>query len=162
MLFALLAGALSATAGAAALAPPTDRVILTVSGHIGQTNQAQEAVFDRAMLESLPQHKIETSTPWTEGTNTFEGPLLKDLLAALDAEGETLDAIALNDYKISIPVKDADDYPVILALKMNGKNLRVRTKGPLWVIYPWSSDPSLDEQTYYSRSIWQLNRLVVH
>jgi hypothetical protein len=44
---------------------------------------------------------------------------------------------------------------------MNGEHLRVRTKGPLWVIYPWNDYSELQSESYYSRSIWQLRSLNV-
>ena len=39
--------------------------------------------------------------------------------------------------------------------------LTVRQRGPLWVIYPWSDQPNLQNEVYYSRSIWQLKALEV-
>ena len=113
------------------------------------------------MLEALPQTVIRTETPWTEGVVEFEGPLLRTVLAHVDARGETLEAVALNDYSVDIPVQDTVDYPVILALKMNGNTLRVRNKGPLWVIYPWDDYRALRSESYYARAIWQLRRLIV-
>jgi hypothetical protein len=37
--------------------------------------------------------------------------------------------------------------------------MSLREKGPLWVIYPYDSDPAYRTEETYSRSIWQLNRL---
>ena len=39
--------------------------------------------------------------------------------------------------------------------------MSVREKGPLWVIYPFDSDPEYQTEVIYSRSIWQLDRIVV-
>jgi hypothetical protein len=44
---------------------------------------------------------------------------------------------------------------------MNGAPLPVNNKGPLWVIYPYSERSSLQKDIYFSRSVWQLNRLTV-
>ncbi|MFO1352154.1 MAG: molybdopterin-dependent oxidoreductase [Gammaproteobacteria bacterium] len=143
-------------------APPTGPVVLTVSGQLEAKNAGENYDFDRGMLLALAQHKIVTSTPWTDSMTTFEGPLLRDVLDQVGARGDTLDASALNDYRIQIPRADARQYPVIVALKMNGEELRVRTKGPLWIIYPWSEFPELQAETYYQRSIWQLRRIAVH
>ena len=59
---------------------------------------------------------------------------------------------------------DAADFArhdVILALKRDGQYMSVRDKGPLFIVYPFDSDPALRHQRYYSRSAWQLARLVV-
>jgi len=52
-------------------------------------------------------------------------------------------------------------YPVILAMKMDGEWLRARSRGTLWIIYPWSEHPELRNDVVHSRSIWQLKELVI-
>jgi hypothetical protein len=160
--FAFFAVTLATLAGAKAqdLPMPTGDVILTVSGAIGARNAGDMAKFDLAMLEALPRHEIKTGTPWTDGTTTFQGFALKDLLALVKAGGETLHAVALNDYATDIPASDAD-RGVIIAYKVNGDYITVREKGPLWVIYPFDEQPDLKTETIYGRSIWQLTRLEV-
>ena len=144
-----------------ALDAPQGRVILTVSGKIGQTNRDGKAVFDLAMLQKLPQHTFTTQTPWGPKPVKFSGPLLKDVLAAVKATGSQLTAVALNDYKISLPVTDATQFGVMLAYRMNDEVLSVRTKGPLFVIYPFDSQAELKSAKYYERSIWQLKAIDV-
>jgi hypothetical protein len=148
-------------AGAQELGVPEGRIILTISGRIENTNGKGVAEFDRAMLEAMPFTVIETITPWTDAIARFEGPLARDLMKRVGARGSRLLATALNDYTVEIPIKDFESYPVILAMKMNGKILRTRNKGPLWVIYPWSDQPGLRNETGYGRSIWQIRELAV-
>ncbi len=148
-------------AGAQELSVPEGRIILTISGRIENTNGKGVAEFDRAMLEAMPFTVIETMTPWTDAIARFEGPLARDLMKRVGARGSRLLATALNDYTVEIPIKDFESYPVILAMKMNGKVLRTRNKGPLWVIYPWSDQPGLRNETGYGRSIWQIQELAV-
>ena len=146
---------------ATALDFPRGPVILTLSGMINRTNAAGNAVLDAAVLKSLPQITIITDTPWTEGQIRFEGPLLRDVLELVGAEGKSLKAIAINDYFVEIPATDAEMYDVILAMRLDDNDLNVRSKGPLWVIYPWKDNENLRSETYYSRSIWQLMRIDV-
>ncbi len=136
-------------------------VILTVSGKIGIKNTPDSAVFDAALLDTLPQHSFVTATPWFKTPVKFTGPLLRDLLQALKASGSSIKATALNDYKINIPMTDVLKYDVILASQIDGKVISVREKGPLFVIYPFDSAQELKNLTYYSRSIWQLKALSV-
>ena len=144
-----------------ALERPRDRVVLTISGQIGVSNQGGAAVFDMAMLEALPQHRFATRTPWEPGVVRFSGPLLRDVLALVQARGQRLHATALNDYRITIPIQDARDFDVIIATRMNEQPMPVRTRGPLFVIYPFDSDPRLQNARFYERSIWQLRSIEV-
>jgi hypothetical protein len=134
---------------------------LTIEGNIQVTNADGEARFDRAMLEELGMTSIETATPWFDGPMVFEGVLVDRIMKLVGAEGTEVVAIALNDYRTTIPLKDFEKFGVILALKRNNEYMAVKDKGPLFIIYPYDSDPELQSQKYYARSAWQLSRLVV-
>lgn len=149
------------SAAAEDLAAPQGRVILTVSGRISHTNDNGVARFDRTMLTAMPATTIETQTPWTDGVTRFEGPLARDLMKRVGARGSRILATAINDYAVEIPIEDFENYPVILAMKMNGEVLHTRNKGPLWIIYPWSDRPELRSELVYGRSIWQVKELAV-
>lgn len=144
-----------------ALQPATGKVILTLSGSVADKNTPHAAVFDLAMLEKLPQQTFTTMTPWDKQPIQFTGPLLRDVLAAAKATGTTIKAAALNDYQTSIPLEDAQKFDVILAHKMNGKNIPVKTKGPLFVVYPYDTKAELRSSTYYERSAWQLKSMQI-
>ena len=114
-----------------------------------------------AMLAELPQHSISTRTPWYPRARRFTGPLLRDVLAAAGAQGSTLRLIALNDYSVDMPYEDVQKHDVILAHLLDGQPLSVRHKGPLLVIYPFDSNPELQNSKYYSRAAWQLRTIEV-
>jgi hypothetical protein len=141
--------------------PPKGAIILTVNGKIGIKNTPEAAAFDTAMLEALPQHSFVTATPWFKEPVKFTGPLLRDVLQAVKANGANVKAIALNDYKINIPLEDALKYDLLLARQIDGRVISVREKGPIFVIYPFDRHPELRNLTYYSRSIWQLKALSI-
>jgi hypothetical protein len=144
-----------------ALEPAKGKVILTLQGKVGETNSPKGAVFDMAMLKSLPQQTFSTHTPWDKTPTKFQGPLLRDVLAAAKASGKTIKAVALNDYKTQIPMGDAAKFDVIVAHSMNGQDIPVRTKGPLFIVYPFDSQPELKTPTYYERSAWQLQGMEI-
>ncbi|WP_447042754.1 oxidoreductase [Vreelandella sp. H-I2] len=146
---------------AIALEAPEGPVILVVSGKVGQTNVGDEAHFDKAMLESLGQHETITHTPWHDGVIGFSGPLVRVILEAVDAEGEDIRVIALNEYSATVPISDFENYDVILAMQANGKALRIRDQGPLFVIYPFDQHPELLDEEIFSRSVWQVARIAV-
>ncbi|HEV2565375.1 MAG TPA: molybdopterin-dependent oxidoreductase [Microvirga sp.] len=146
---------------AATLGAPKERPILTISGKIGVTNKDNTAQFDRAMLESLGLVSIETTTPWYEGKVKFEGVSLDKLMKQVEAKGERVSVVALNDYATEIPMADFAKFNVILALKRNGEYMPIRDKGPLFIVYPYDSNPELKSQTYYARSAWQVAKIEV-
>ena len=167
--FLLLTGALALSVvgtpltsmAANGLGLPHDRVILTVTGAIGNTNAPGRAEFDLSTLERLGLSMLRTWTPWTEGELEFEGVWARRLMEAVDARGTEVRAMALNDYEYTIPLEDFDRYDVLLATRVNGQLMRVRDKGPLWIVYPWSDHPELDDFATREKSVWQLNALHV-
>ncbi len=165
-LFRLLASLLLSVivvSGAAAepLAKPQGKVILTISGKIANANSPKGAEFDRAMLENLGLVTVQTTTPWFDGNSRFEGVSMDKLMQLVGASGTKIDAIALNDYTVNVPLEDFKKFNVILAMKRNGAYMTVRDKGPLFIIYPYDSSPELQQQLYYARSAWQIAKFVV-
>lgn len=148
-------------APAGELPSPAGEILLTVTGRIAHTNDGDRAVFDRAMLEALGPVTFTTTTPWTEGPQTFTGVSLAAVAEAVGAEGDVLEATAINDYAVVIPREDWVEGGPIIAYLANGQPMSVRDKGPLWVVYPFDDTPAYRSEVSYSRSIWQLNRLVV-
>jgi hypothetical protein len=153
--------AVMGAAYAASLAAPAEKPILTISGKIAVTNKGDTAEFDRAMLESMGLVTVETSTPWHEGKVKFEGVSMDKLMKLVGATGQRVVAVALNDYSTEIPMEDFGKYNTILAIKRNGEYMPVRDKGPLFIIYPYDSNPDLRTQTYYARSAWQVSKIIV-
>ncbi|UTH73479.1 molybdopterin-dependent oxidoreductase [Chromobacterium sp. IIBBL 290-4] len=147
--------------GAETLDKPKGKIVLVISGQIAHKNRDNDAAFDMDMLAKLPQHTIATHTPWIPGISQFTGPYLQDVLAVVGAKGDKLKAIALNDYKTEIPLADAAKFNVVLARLLNGKPMSVRDKGPLFIVYPYDSQPALKSEIYYNRSAWQLKTLQV-
>lgn len=142
-----------------ALDKPSGPALLRISGLVTQPNMQQQAVFDMAMLQALPQHSFTTQTPWYAEPVKFTGPLLRDVLAAAGAKGEGITAIALNDYRTEIPFSDALKYDLIVATLLNDQPMPVREKGPLFLVYPFDSKAELQAATFYNRSAWQLRAL---
>ena len=160
-LLAVLGLMAAGSADAGSLPSPIEKPLLTISGKIGATNKDDTAQFDRGMLEAHGMETVETSTPWSNGPVKFEGVPLDKLMKEVEATGQRVSAVALNDYTSEIPIEDFAKYKVILALKRDGEYMPVRDKGPLFIIYPYDSNPELKSQTYYTRSVWQVARLIV-
>lgn len=155
----LLSLVVSTQIWAGELSKPTGKVLLTVSGNIENTNEDGKATFDTASLEKLGMVSFQTTSPWYNGRTTFTGIPLQKLMDFVGAKGTVVKVTALNDYTTVIPLNDFKKYNVILALKINGKYMQIRDKGPLFIVYPYDSISELNNQIYYSRSAWQVSRM---
>ena len=123
--------------------------------------QGAAVAFDRSELRALDQRQATMETPWTDGQVTFDGPLLSAVLKAAGANGKTVVIKALNDYSAEIPMEDVTGFATMLAMSMNGKDMSVREKGPLFLVYPFDTNPELYNEKYFSRSVWQIHEIEV-
>ena len=155
----LLSLVVSTQLWAGELSKPTGQVLLTVSGNIENTTEDGKATFDTASLEKLGMVSFQTTSPWYNGRTTFTGIPLQKLMDFVGAKGSVVKVTALNDYTTVIPINDFSKYNVILAYKVNGEYMRIRDRGPLFVVYPYDSMPELNNQIFYSRSAWQVSRM---
>ncbi|MFD1008043.1 hypothetical protein [Oceanisphaera ostreae] len=145
------------------------RVVLTVTGNITVTNSneplrdngANEVEFDLALLESLPQHEFITKTPWTDGEHHFRGVLLQDLLQRVGAQSTRVKAVALNAYFHHFDSGSPELSSLLVATHFDGKPMKIRDKGPVWLMLPLSEYKELDTKLYYELLLWQLKSLDV-
>ncbi len=138
---------------AADLGTPTGQVLLVVNLADGTSIE-----LDRAMVERAGWETIRTLTPFTEGEQEFSGISMARLIEVTGAEGSIMDAVALNDYRVEIPVEHAERHDVFFALDRNGEPMRVRDKGPIWVIYPGEEVAAAPER-FDRFMIWQLREV---
>ena len=139
------------------------RPLLTVSGRLQRTNDTvgQSYAFGEEEFLVLPQRSITTATIWTP-TARFTGPALADVLAHVQASGETIRLSALNDYSVDVPWADLERYAPILAHSRDGRRMGVAKYGPLWLMYPRDQFPTeLSGRVATTRFIWQVYTLKV-
>jgi hypothetical protein len=131
------------------------KVILTL---VSQEKKIKLTMTD---IKELPQHTFFSKSPWYPGRVKMTGPLIRDLLSKYKLNGEVIEALALDDYKAKIPIVDVLKYDILLAHTANDFPLKVKTKGPLWVAYPFDENPELQVYKHYERSIWQLKVMTI-
>lgn len=146
---------------APALSPASHTHAFEIGALMVRTGDETRAVLTPAELEAMPQTALVTDTPWTGENTKFTGVLLRDLLSALEVDGEVIHATALNDYKVDLPRDDATTYDVLVATRIDGKRMSIRDKGPFWIIYPLSQNPDLLDLGAEDKMIWQLAELAV-
>lgn len=149
-----------AAADQAPLRMPSGEIVLRLEGVAAQMqNLRGKAAFDLKMLQDIAIDSFTTRTPWAPEPQTFRGiPLIALLDRVGITEGELI-ARASNDYRIAIPVSDAVKGGPLIAWEVDGRRLDLRSRGPLWLIYPFDSDARWKTERIYSSSIWQLHSL---
>ncbi|SHH41349.1 hypothetical protein SAMN05444003_3074 [Cognatiyoonia sediminum] len=157
-IFFKLFAILLVTTGLAIASEDSAEVVLTLRFE----NRTQEPVeFTLEDLNAFGEDQFSTTTIWTTGPQTFSGVSLKSFLNSLGIENGTILASAINDYTVEIPVSDAVIDGPMIAYRLNGEEMSIRDKGPLWIVYPYDSKSEYQAEVIYSRSIWQLDRIAI-
>ena len=110
-----------------------------------------------AALDAIGSEPLTTRTPWTQGPQHFSGLPIERLLAAVDAQGTVLRAIALNDYAVTMPVERLVASEGFLATRQDGAPIPLRQRGPFWIVFPWTRRPELEDADHRQRAVWQLH-----
>ena len=141
---------------------PADKgPVLQVAVINGDTKNSLTYAFTMAMLKSMPKTSYTTNTIWTEGETQFDGVLLTELLATIGASPTSVTAWAINDYMAEFSPGEPSWDAALITYSMNGQNMHVREKGPLWIVFPYDESPEFRTDYVYSQSVWQLSRLDV-
>jgi hypothetical protein len=120
-----------------------EETILTVTGN---TTAAAEINMTLSDIEALGTARIVTTTPWHDGEVTFEGVPMSRLMEAVGANGTVAFVHALNNYSSEVPLSDFTRFEPILAYKMDGQEMSIADKGPLFIIYPYDDVSRIEER----------------
>lgn len=152
--------------GRAANAPikPKGAVILTIAGDIIHTNRdafdskrdgfmkhheiefKRAFAFDIAMLEDYPMTQIKCQPPQYSSSVTFQGPLLRDVMKSLGAEGAAIQTRALDGFAVDLTPEQIAAKDWVLATRADGKPFGVGDKGPVWLIHTPSAVKVSEEE----------------
>ncbi|CAE6934424.1 hypothetical protein ACOMICROBIO_GDFFDHBD_02815 [Vibrio sp. B1REV9] len=124
--------------------------------------ESSDVILSLSDLEAFPATTYHTSLPWLERPEKFMGVKLSTLL--VNAYGEvpnTVELRALNDYHAYLSKQDILKYQPIVAYKQNDHYIKIRHKGPYWLIYPLAEYPEINISHYHSQMVWQLSRIKI-
>jgi hypothetical protein len=136
-------------------------IVLTIERQASAGGEAK-LELTREDLTALPQITVRESNQYVDDVTEFSGPLgrvVVDLIGR--GTGDTIVLTAANDYSIEAPLSDFDRFDVVFAMVMDGKEMSLRDKGPIWVIYPISTSSELQDPIYNSRLVWQLSHMEI-
>ena len=141
---------------------PRGDVILTVSGAVGTTNHDSKILMDLTTIEAVGLVEYEVVDPFENRKKLFRGVLMRELLNIwrVDAAATTLDMVALNDYRVDVPIAIMREKPLLFALQADGEYMRPDHRGPAMLVFPYGyynfKRPLSD--AYW---IWQIKAITV-
>ncbi|MDG3084990.1 oxidoreductase [Vibrio hannami] len=113
-------------------------------------------------LQKMPELSYTTPLPWIKGDATFTGVSLGYLINHVAGSiPDTLKLRALNDYSATISKSEIEKYDPIVAYLRDGKAMKIRDKGPFWLIYSLEKYPELDNPKAQGQMVWQLERIII-
>ena len=130
-----------------------------MSAQLELITQNQSHQYSVDQLLNIQTSTLKTLTPWSKGEPIFKGLNIIDLLNKHNITSGELKLTALNDYSISVPVQELIEAQAFLAMYQDDKILKVRDKGPFWLIFPWSNRSELINTKVSSWSIWQIKTI---
>lgn len=141
---------------------PTNDPILTISGELGTTNLGETIVMDRATIEQVGIVEYDVLDPFEEQTVTYRGVLMRDLLDLwqIGEDVTEITFVALNDYEVSVPVKEFNTYPVLFALQADQVYMEPNYRGPAMLVFP-VDDYEFDILQVRRWWIWQIAAIEV-
>lgn len=126
-------------------------------------HRAPQTISLTQLQAALPVHSFTTQLPWLPGSHAYTGFLVTDLLDYLKIDNATsVSLIALNDYAANIPIDDLHSYHPMVAYFMDGEPMRVRDKGPFWLVYNLAAYPQIDEPLHHTFMVWQIEKILIH
>jgi len=113
----------------------TGKPVFTLTGKGLDDRFPKGLVLDMAALEALPLVSVRIDDPWEKRKVTYRGVMMNELMRAIDPAGATKMRItALDDYVVTVQMKDLMSGEVLLATTAEGKRMAVADGGPTRLI----------------------------
>lgn len=124
----------------------------------GQITSEQQVVLSWSKLESLAKKTVLTTDPHhtsdRQAIFQFQGipisTLLKEYGVAPNVEDVTF--VAYDAYRSTVSLSDLRQYPIILALKRDNQNISRSDGGPVYLVFPHTQFPQLQQK--YPDRFW--------
>jgi len=124
-----------------------------------ENDRSHIALWSLEELCDLPAESLTTTTPWTNGVQTFSGVSVGVLLNEIGVTSGEVELRASNDYRVTTTVAELRTAGALLAYRRNDTLMQTRDKGPLWMVFAYDATPDLRRETIYSLSVWQPDQI---
>lgn len=126
----------------------------------GQTLNRKPLSLNLSKLEALATTSVWTTEPHnTSNSNPdtifhFRGVAISKLLQQVGVAPNVRDVtfVAHDAYRVTISLADLQKYPIIIALERNNQKISRSDGGPLYLVFPYSQYPQLQQK--YPDRFW--------
>ena len=126
----------------------------------GQTLSPKPLSLNLSKLEALATTSVWTKEPHnTSNSNPdtifhFRGVAISKLLEQVGVAPDVTDVtfVAHDAYRVTVSLADLQKYPIIMALERNNQKISRSEGGPLYLVFPYSQYPQL--QQLYPDRFW--------
>lgn len=126
-------------------------------------NETPIQLAHQDITTKLSSTSFTTELPWYTDKNKFTGFKVSELLQYLKInDAFAVSFIALNDYAASAQIADIIKYEPIVAYEMNDQRMKIRNKGPYWLIFNLDKNPEIDNAAFHSQMVWQIDEIMIH
>lgn len=143
-----------APASVLVLKPAAGPSILTLTGLV---NGGRPLAVDLASFDALPAQRLTIIEPFVKKSMTFTGVSFADVLTSAKATGRSVTIHALDDFKATVNVAVLREPGVLLATRVNGKAIALKSGGPVRLVFPPSSVEGKDTNLW----VWSIDQITV-
>ena len=136
------------------LQPSAGKAVVTFGGLV---NGGKPLTGDLASFDALPAQKLTIVEPFVKKSMTFTGVGFADLLTAVKATGKSVKIHALDDFEATIDAAVLRQAGVLLATRVDGKLIDLKSGGPVRLVFPPSSEAGKDTNNW----VWSIDQITV-
>ncbi|NEO29336.1 MAG: molybdopterin-dependent oxidoreductase [Symploca sp. SIO3C6] len=124
----------------------------------GKNSTGQQIQLSLSKLQTLANTSIQTQEPHNtttpEAIVSFRGVPVSTLLDefGVDTDVKEVTFVSYDGYRATVSIEDLRQYPILIALERNGKEIARSEGGPLYLVFPYSDFPQL--QSKYRERFW--------
>jgi len=124
----------------------------------GQTSTGQPVALSLSKLEALATTTVQTKEPHNTSTPNaifnFRGVSVSTLLNEVGVAPmvSEITFVARDGFRATVSLADLRQYPIIIALERNGKKISRSEGGPLYLVFPQTQFPQLQQK--YPDHFW--------
>jgi len=122
---------------AIAAAPALEEPLLQITGNLDAPTKAGVEV-ELSALTRLPVRTVSLKRSWERTPSTFTGPLLRDVLSAYNAKGQTIRARSMGGTELRLPMQYISNNDVVVGFKGVDPVAWSKSNGVLFLVFPGS------------------------
>jgi len=123
---------------AVAVAPVLANPVLQITGKLDSPTKAGVDI-DLSALTRLPVKTVSLKRSWERAPSAFTGPLLRDVLSAYNAKGQTIRARSMGGDELRLPMQYISSNDVMVGFKGTDPVAWSKTNGVLFLVFPGAS-----------------------